>query len=143
KSVATMIIRKAMGKGTTMGWMGWRAMATAVLVRRGKGCPSFFMSLSSRVEEGNTSLRTGQPSCRFDTGPGKWRYLKAVMLLIALVPLLVGCVDGPLSTLQPASDVTRSVALLWWAMAIGTGVVLLLMVVLAGLALRNDPPRAP
>src|SRR5690606_27171942 len=50
---------------------------------------------------------------------------------------------GPLSTLQPASDVTRSVALLWWAMAIGTGVVLLLVVVLAGLALRNDPPRAP
>ncbi len=57
--------------------------------------------------------------------------------------MLAGCVEGPLSTLQPASDVARSVATLWWAMAIGTGVVLTLMVVLAALALRRNPPKAP
>ena len=61
----------------------------------------------------------------------------------AVVPLLAGCVQGPLSALDPASEVTRSVALLWWSMAIGTGVVLLLMVGLAVLALRQNPPHAP
>jgi len=60
-----------------------------------------------------------------------------------LAPALSGCVQGPLSTLDPASDVTRSVAALWWTMAAGTGVVLLLMVGLAVLAMRRNPPRAP
>src|SRR5690606_24700818 len=63
--------------------------------------------------------------------------------VFAVTPMLAGCVEGPLSTLQPASDVARSVATLWWAMAIGTGVVLTLMVVLAALALRRNPPTAP
>lgn len=61
----------------------------------------------------------------------------------ACLPLLAGCVQSPLSTMDPASEVTRSVAALWWSMAAGTGVVLLLMVVLAALALRQNPPRAP
>lgn len=61
----------------------------------------------------------------------------------AAVILLTGCVETPLSTMAPASDVARSVAVLWWAMAAGTGVVLLLMVVLAALALRRNPPKAP
>lgn len=34
-----------MGKGTTIGWMGWRKMATAVGVLRGRGRPSFFMAI--------------------------------------------------------------------------------------------------
>lgn len=38
---------------------------------------------------------------------------------------------------------TRSVAALWWTMAAGTGVILLLMVVLAILAVRRNPPHAP
>lgn len=58
---------------------------------------------------------------------------------------LSGCeqIQGPLSALAPASDVTRSVAALWWSMAIGTGVILLLMVLLAAIALRRNPPHAP
>ena len=56
---------------------------------------------------------------------------------------LGGCIQSPLSTLQPASEVTRSVATLWWAMAAGTGVILLLMIVLAIIAIRRNPAEAP
>lgn len=45
--------------------------------------------------------------------------------------------------MDPASEVTRSVAALWWSMAAGTGVILLLMISLAALALRRQPPQAP
>lgn len=64
-------------------------------------------------------------------------------MLGACVSTLAGCVQSPLSTMDPASEVTRSVATLWWSMAAGTGVILLLMVVLAALALRRNPPHAP
>lgn len=57
--------------------------------------------------------------------------------------LLAGCEQGPLSTLAPASAVTRSVAALWWTMAAGTGVVLVLMVVLAALAMRRNSSADP
>lgn len=76
-----------------------------------------------------------QPSCRNRLG----RCLGS----IAAVPALGGCIDMPLSTLAPASDVTRSVATLWWVMAGGTGAVLLLMITLAILAVRRHPPHAP
>ena len=68
------------------------------------------------------------------------------LLISCCIPLTAGCVESvrsPLSTLDPAADVTRSVALLWWSMAAGTGLILLLMVGLAMLALRQQPPRAP
>lgn len=77
-----------------------------------------------------------QPSCR----RAPVRCGAAVGMVL---PLLAGCVDTPLSTLAPASEVTRSVAHLWWVMAAGTGVVLLLMLTLAVLAIRRHPPRAP
>lgn len=69
--------------------------------------------------------------------------VRAVALCGALAPCLAGCVAGPLSALEPASSVTRSVASLWWIMASGTGLILLLMVGLAMLAIRRNPPRAP
>ena len=59
------------------------------------------------------------------------------------LPLLSGCIETPLSTMAPASEVTRSVATLWWIMAGGTGVILLLMVVLAILAIRGNAPQEP
>jgi len=80
-----------------------------------------------------TSMK--QSSCR----PGCGRRIS----LIACLATLAGCVQSPLSTMAPASEVTRSVALLWWSMAAGTGVILLLMIGLAVLALRRAPPRAP
>lgn len=49
--------------------------------------------------------------------------------------------QGPLSALDPASAVTRSVATLWWVMAAGTGVILLLMVGLAIWAVHRSPPQ--
>lgn len=126
-----------MGNGTTMGWMGWRKMETAVGVPRGRGCPSFFMVASLKCpHEAMRSME--QPSCRS-------RSLSRVQgtATLAALPLLAGCMETPLSTLAPASEVTRSVATLWWVMATGTGVVLLLMIVLATLAVRRHPPRAP
>lgn len=140
RSVATTASRKAMGKGTTMGWMGWRRMATAVWVPSGRGIPSFFMAASGRRERG--AVHPGrQAACR---SARKARSVAArVAAAMACLLLLGGCMRGPLSTLAPASEVTRSVAALWWSMAAGAGVVLLLMVVLAALALRQNPPRAP
>lgn len=119
-----------MGKGTTMGWMGWRMMETAVCVPRGRGSPNFFMEASSRGEQVTVPARK-QMSCRY--------------LWLGLVgsPLMAGCVQSPLSTMAPASEVARSVATLWWSMAAGTGVILLLMVVLALWALRLNPPQSP
>jgi len=64
---------------------------------------------------------------------------------IALIPcgaLLAGCVRGPLSALDPASEVTRSVAALWWWMAAGTGAILLMMMVLGWLAVRRHAPAS-
>ena len=133
--------------------MGWREMATAVGVLRGKGCPSFFMEASRRSE------RKAVPACRqavcppgneSDEAPGALPSGKAPSCRLpvravaagASLALLTACVQSPLSTLDPASQVTRSVAALWWSMAAGTGVVLLLMVVLAALALRSQPPRS-
>lgn len=131
RSVNTTISRKAMGKGTTMGWIGWRSTATAVGVLRGRGCPSFFMAASRQgVRKGES--RKEQVACRLRYG-----------LVLPWLASLTACVQSPLSTMDPASDVTRSVAALWWSMAAGTGVILLLMVGLAALALRRQPPRAP
>lgn len=140
-SVATTASRNAMGKGTTIGWMGWRAIATAVLVPSGRGCPSFFMSASRAGDSGKARPLVGQPACRAAARGA--RAACGVALLALFSPLLTGCVQGPLSALDPASGVTRSVATLWWSMAIGTGVVLLFMLGLATLAIRQDPPRAP
>ena len=74
-----------------------------------------------------------QPTCR----------RRSLLAFMASVPLLAGCIETPLSTMAPASEVTRSVATLWWTMAAGTGVILLLMVVLAAIALRRNPPQSP
>lgn len=141
-----------MGKGTTMGWMGWREMATAVRVPKGRGCPSFFMAGScSSVTRG--AHRPGQPPCRGETGSswrarlpvGAGKVMRAGSAACAACAFLAlsGCVQGPLSALDPASQVTRSVAALWWSMAAGTGIILLLMLGLAVVALRCNPPRAP
>ena len=107
-------------------------MATAVGVLRGRGCPNFFMEASL-----GGLHKTAQS--------GEQRACRALRLATVLLTgsLLAGCVETPLSTMAPASEVTRSVATLWWAMAIGTGVVLLLMVVLAIVALRQNPPVSP
>ena len=88
----------------------------------------------------------GQPPCHGDTAlplePHRGRSIAA--LASSAGPLILsGCVQGPLSTLDPASEVTRSVAALWWSMAAGTGIIFLLMVGLAALALRRNPPYAP
>lgn len=56
---------------------------------------------------------------------------------------LSACQEAPLSALAPASDVTRSVSALWWVMAAGTAVILVLMVVLATLAIRKNRPMRP
>ena len=45
--------------------------------------------------------------------------------------------------LNPASEVARSVTALWWSMAAGTGIILVLMVVLGVVAVRWNPPRSP
>lgn len=87
----------------------------------------------------------GQPPCHGDTTPTRKTHQGRAIAALAGVagPLVLsGCVQGPLSTLDPASEVTRSVATLWWSMAAGTGIILLLMVGLAALALRRNPPYA-
>lgn len=65
--------------------------------------------------------------------------------MAAVGPCLTGCFEGPLSTLDPAGAVARSVTALWWAMAAGSAVILAGMVVLAWLAARSpaDPAGAP
>lgn len=121
-----------MGNGTTIGWIGCRMMETAVCVLGGRGCASFFMEASG--EAGHKAMQVSEQTlCRLHGG----------LVLLAAAPLLSGCIEAPLSTLAPASEVSRSVATLWWTMAGGTGVVLSLMVVLAALALRRNPPHAP
>lgn len=107
-------------------------MATAVGVLRGRGRPSFFMNVS-RSNERKTVGPIEQAVCR----------LRRSGIVLLGLPLVTACVKSPLSTLDPASEVTRSVASLWWTMAAGTGLILLLMVALAGWAVLKNPPQAP
>lgn len=74
--------------------------------------------------------------------PRIWR----AVALLGGVPMLAGCLHGPLSTLDPASAVTRSVATLWWVMAAGTGFILIAMLALgvwAVLRSRHVEASAP
>lgn len=66
-----------------------------------------------------------------------WNTGVRVAILLLCAASLGGCVWGPLSALDPASAVTRSVAALWWTMAAGTGVILFFMIVLGWLAVRR------
>lgn len=142
-------------------------MDTAVRVLRGNGCPSFFMSVSSQGGAIELLRRSKQPACPAEAGGGvngaggtgstgvdrqsvfkkcsggiNGRRASGIAVLAGSLTLS-GCVRGPLSTLQPASEVAQSVATLWWVMAAGTGVVLVFMVMLAILAVLRHPPHAP
>lgn len=103
---------------------------TAVCVPRGRGSSSFFMEVSGRGKRVAVPARQ-QRLCRYP------------LPIVASLPMMTSCVHSPLSTMAPASEVARSVTALWWSMAAGTGVILLLMTVLAIVALRQNPPHAP
>lgn len=57
---------------------------------------------------------------------------------VLAVPLLAGC-DGGASALSPAGPAAEQIATLWWAMLAGAGLITLLVLVLAGLALWRGP----
>lgn len=57
------------------------------------------------------------------------------------VPVLAGC-DGSLSTLAPAGPAAGQVAVLWWAMLAGSGLIAMLVLALAWLGLRREPRPA-
>lgn len=65
-----------------------------------------------------------------------WRYAA-----LAAVALTLGACDGPLSTLQPAGPVARSLAQLGWTMIAGSGVLLALIIGLFALVILR-PDRA-
>ncbi|MDQ1899525.1 cytochrome c oxidase subunit II [Paracoccus sp. WLY502] len=54
------------------------------------------------------------------------------------VPLLAGC-DSAFSTLAPAGPAAEQIAALWWAMLIGSGLITVLVLALAGLAVWRGP----
>jgi cytochrome c oxidase subunit II len=54
----------------------------------------------------------------------------------AAVPLLAGCA-GPLSALDPDGPIASEVALLWWIMLAGSGVLTLFVLVLLWIAMRS------
>ena len=56
----------------------------------------------------------------------------------AAVPLLAGC-DGALSTLAPAGPAASQIARLWWVMLGGAGLITVLVLALAWIALRGGP----
>lgn len=59
-------------------------------------------------------------------------------LAAATVPLLAGC-EGALSTLAPAGPAASGIALLWWVMLGGAGLITGLVLALAWIALRRGP----
>ena len=61
-------------------------------------------------------------------------------LAVAAVPLLAAC-EGGLSTLAPSGPAAREIALLWWAMLIGSGLITALVLGLLMAAVRNDGAR--
>lgn len=80
------------------------------------------------------------------TGPAAARYHgrggRACRTVSAcLLVLLAGCVRGPLSALDPAGPAAESVARLWWVMAAGAGLILILMVALGAWAFRRGRSR--
>src|SRR5690606_6486985 len=119
RSVASAVIRKAIGKGTTMGWMGWLPRATAVWLCSGLRRSSAFMVivLSPRGIAHQQAAYPRRPR------PGG-------LLAAGSAALLAGCGRAPLSTLDPASAQAEHVANVWWIMAWGSLSVLLMMLAL-------------
>jgi cytochrome c oxidase subunit II len=65
------------------------------------------------------------------------RVLRAHRLIpLFALPVLAGC-EGPLSTLEPAGPAAREIALVWWVMLTGSGVVLALVCSLFLYAFKN------
>jgi cytochrome c oxidase subunit 2 len=65
------------------------------------------------------------------------RVLRAHRLIpLAAIPALAAC-EGTLSTLDPAGPAAREIALVWWVMLIGSGVVLALVCGLFLYAFKN------
>jgi cytochrome c oxidase subunit 2 len=67
-----------------------------------------------------------QPACR-----GR------LAVSLSCVPVLAACADTPLSAIDPASEGARHIANVWFVMAWGSAIILLIMVLLAAIAVSR------
>src|SRR5690606_30537511 len=119
-SLARADIRKAIGNGTTMGWIGWLPRATAV------GEPGDGSGIGCR--DGVVMKRAfsfAQPAAQQPACRGR------LAVSLSCVPVLAACADTPLSAIDPASEGARHIANVWFVMAWGSAIILLIMVLLA------------
>lgn len=125
-SLAVAVMRKAIGKGTSIGCTGWLPSATAVGEPLGGSCKRRRENASMGPALSDDGPDAQQAACRLPR-----------MGLAGLLAALAGCLDAPLSTLEPSSAGARHVADLWQAMAWGSLCILLLMLALVIVAVAR------
>ena len=62
--------------------------------------------------------------------------------MLAVPLLLAGC-EGPLSILDPQGPAAAQIAVLWWTMLTGAGLLTVMVMALVWLGFRRDGPRQP